>query len=112
MENGAPCEYFSNSVIELRNSVTHKGYIPKKDETENYCKKVLDFIVPKYRELQEKQSKAISTFLSNRKSELNKNYSPQRDTAVIGFNTIIDHLVLESYDFDSYAKFLGKISFH
>lgn len=48
-ENSSSPELLSNSNIEFRNNVIHKGKFPNKEEALKYGKAVLDVIHPKYR---------------------------------------------------------------
>lgn len=96
----------SNSFIELRNKVVHKGYIPTFDDAKGYAEAVLSIVTEEYKKLQQKHPIGIEQLLSERKEKMNTKYSPGQDAAVIGSNTIIDHMISGSYNFDSYLKFL------
>ena len=48
---GREVPYLSGKLIELRNKVAHKGYIPTRDEARFYLCGVTDYILPLYHEL-------------------------------------------------------------
>lgn len=102
----------SSHLFELRNNVVHRGYIPSSDDAKKYAEAVLEIVTKEYKNLQLQHSSGVGLLLARRKEQMNEKYSPNRDAAVIGWNTIIDHVINGSYNFDSYLEFLNGTKNH
>jgi hypothetical protein len=50
IEKGAAPPYLDRQSTEFRNKVIHRGYIPKAAEVASYGQKMLEFVIPLYRE--------------------------------------------------------------
>jgi hypothetical protein len=63
LDYNRPANYLDSKTVNFINSVIHKGYIPKMDETVEFGNKVLAYLRPKVHDLKTSRSKRLHDFL-------------------------------------------------
>jgi len=93
---GRAPEYIQQPMVELRNSIVHKGYIPTDDETLGFLDHLLAFMVERYRLLYAEHQKLVMTMFFDRMAKLPKPTTPGRGHATLSLQTVITALAFRN----------------
>lgn len=93
---GCRPEYISQRMIELRNDVVHKGYIPEQKQVLCYLQGVVDFITPRYRALHDQHRKTISELFFKRMNSLPPPETPTLSHVTHWWAAAIEQLTFKS----------------
>jgi hypothetical protein len=91
LEFGKCPPYPDSKSTEFRNSVIHRGQIPKTDEVINYADKIVKFMIPVYRELR-KGSEALTAIGIETITGLRKRN--EKPSGAFSYPTAVFHLTL------------------
>lgn len=97
---------FDNEMTRFRNSVIHKGYIPKKEEVLSYVDKVHSYIVSYLLIFKEHLQPSMDEYVFTRKSELVKKHNKSNLVSCKFGTTIDDDYVETKFDLKKSAHFL------
>ncbi len=100
---------FDNKMIQFRNAVIHKGYIPTKEEVLKYANEVYSYIVSCLMTFKEQHRPSMNNYSLMRKSEAIKNHNDRSSiaTCIIG-TTIDDNFTENKLDFKKAAYILTE----
>jgi hypothetical protein len=102
--------YIRQPMIELRNNIVHKGYIPTQDEAFGYLQHVLDFIVARYAALHHQHSDTIHKIFFERVAALPPPSTPNHSHPTMAWITVIDFLTFrKAGDQSTLTIYLDKI---
>ncbi len=88
--------HIEQTMVELRNSIVHKGYIPTEGETLEYLDHVIAFIVARYAHLYSKHQALTMKLFFERISTLPKPTTPGRGHATLSMQTVITALAFKN----------------
>lgn len=88
--------YIGQTMLELRNSIVHKGYIPTEEETLAYLDHVIAFIVARYAQLYSKHHALTTKLFFERISTFPKPTTPGRSHSTLSMQTVITALAFKN----------------